>query len=202
MKPGPAIVAAVTLVALSGCTSASDDRPSIRASGEPRFVGPYASEFQRAWSDATTDLQRAILADESITARENGELQDTFVACMAADEVIVTWNDGGGFSLRPTTQGGDPRSANRSVDRCEKSSTGPVSWLYYEVRANPEKQDIYQVMASCLVREGLVDKGYGADDYKRDFEADTLPLDEMDRRFRLCNQDPLGLASRDDGDAE
>ncbi|MBF4575334.1 hypothetical protein [Frondihabitans sp. VKM Ac-2883] len=185
------------LGALAGCVD-STGVPDERLSGEGHatFEGPFAPQFESAWAEATTTLQRKILADGEITARENSEVQDSFVECMAASQVKVSWSEGGGFSLAPLGSSMDPEEANEPVSKCERESTGPISWLYYEVRSNPENQDIFELMAKCLEGAGVVERGYSAADYKREFEADAFRFDETDESFRQCNLDPTGAGSK------
>jgi hypothetical protein len=48
-------------------------------------------------------------------------------------------------------------------------------YFYTKMYTNPQKQDIREVTAACLVRKGVVPAGYTGTDYQRDRSADPKP---------------------------
>lgn len=185
-------VASIGLLCFSGC-SAEQTGPARTADGSPTFRGPWSTAFAEAWSNSNNQLQRRILSDEEISERENQELQDRFVSCMARLGAAVTWDTDGGFHIASHDDADRSSETTESVTRCESETTGPISPLFYQVRSNPDNRDIYELIASCLVSKKLVESTYSARDYQSDFESDTFPFSPTDKAFKECNVDPLGL---------
>lgn len=185
-------VASFGLLCLRGC-SAEPTGPARNADGAPAFRGPWSAAFAEAWSNSSNQLQRTILSDEKISERENQEVQDRFVSCMAGLGATVTWDTDGGFRVAPKDNADPSTETTESVTKCESETTGPISQLFYQVRSNPDNRDIYELIASCLVSKELVESTYSARDYQSDFESDTFPFSPTDEAFKECNVDPLGL---------
>lgn len=185
-------VASIGLLCLSACSMVPPG-PGQSAHGAPTFRGPWSAAFAEAWSNSNNQLQRTILSDEKISERENQEMQDRFVSCMARLGAAVTWDNAGGFHIASKDDADRDEETTESVTRCESETTGPISQLFYQVRSNPDNRDIYELIASCLVSKRLVEASYSARDYQSDFESDTLPFSPTDEAFKECNVDPLGL---------
>jgi hypothetical protein len=181
------LLVAAVIVVLAGCSVPAPRDDPGRAEPAPDFHGPWAESFNEAWKASQTDGQRAILADENVTASENLALQSEFSRCLHSAGVAITRSDEGAFSASPGAPGRDPRSVAQPVSQCEQRSTGLISSLYYQSRSNPDNRDVYELMAACLVREHIVEQGYSAADYRRDFESDSFDGTAAGNQFSVCS---------------
>lgn len=71
-----------------------------------------------------------------------------------------------------------------------------ISVLYYSAKRNPDNRDEHTIIAECLVRVGVRDSGYSAEDYAR--ESDEIDLSGAaggsaagTAAFHSCLVDPL-----------
>ncbi len=195
-----AVGLAVVCALMVSCTAGGPAQSgAARESDGPVFSGPYAAEFASAYADASSEFVRDVLRDEQITDAELAETRERFIACFAGVGYEATdFQPDGAFSLTPPP--GASQSAVSDVhDRCsDQSGESSVGALHAWLRRNPENLDGSTIMAACLVRAGAVDPGYTAEQYRRDWEADTGPMDPDgpgDAAFRLCNADPLDILS-------
>ena len=190
-------LAALLVGSMIGCSGANTtaDRPVSGArmdADTPAFTGPWADLFRSAYAAASTDLQKSILADEKITDQENNELRSAFVSCMAGFDIKIELleND----SLKSESPKGMTDDKYEQISKeCRSKTSGQISGLYFQINRNPENKDEYAIMADCLSRSGLVEKGYGAKDFAADFSSQQFPFDETDQRYRACGLDPLNL---------
>jgi hypothetical protein len=191
------LVVALLVVSLVGCSSPATE-PELKSysgqrdSNAPAFSGPWADLFRSAYSAATTDLQRKILADEKITDQENNEVRTAFVSCMAGFSIQVELQERDSIKSQAPTGMADERYEEISKN-CRAETSSQISGLYFQINRNPENKDEFAIMADCLSRSGLVEKGYSADDYQRDFSRQEFPFDESDPGYRACGLDPLNL---------
>lgn len=191
------LVSALLAVSLIGCSDAGNDakKTGSRAQQDvdvPDFSGPWADLFRSAYSAATTDLQRTILADEKITDQENNEVRTAFVSCMAGFNVQVELQERDSIKSQAPAGMTDEKYEEISKE-CRTETSSQISGLYFQINRNPENKDEFAIMADCLSRSGLVEKGYSAKDYESGFSAQDFPFDETDPRYRACGLDPLNL---------
>ena len=188
---------ALLVISLVGCSGPSGD-PEVRSSSRqldydaPAFSGPWADLFRSAYSAASTDLQRIILADEKITDQENNEVRTAFVSCMAGFSIQVELQERDSIKSQAPAGMSDERYEEISK-KCRAETSSQISGLYFQINRNPENKDEFAIMADCLSRSGLVEKGYSADDYQSAFSQQDFPFDESDPRYRACGLDPLNL---------
>ncbi|WP_159806695.1 hypothetical protein [Cellulomonas citrea] len=160
----------------------------------PAFSGTWAAEFERAYRASTSDLQRQVLRDGRVTDQEMVALQDDFRSCLESQGFTgVTFDDKGGFQFK-ASDASDDTAVNSQVTACQDNSLGQVSTLFYSMQRNPANEDELEIMAACLVRQGLAPAGYSAEDYGRDAPAGAFPFDSGDPRFGICVSNPLAAA--------
>lgn len=202
----------VVLVLLGGCsaggppdvgppsgdaaTSAGPEGAALPDDAEvPAFAGTWAAEFERAYRASTSELQRQVLQDGSVSDQEMLALQDDFRSCLESRGFTgVAFDDDGGFEFR-ASDASDDTTVNAQVTACQENTIGQVDTLFYGMQRNPANEDEFALMASCLVRQGLAPADYSAEDYGRDAPAGTFPFDSGDARFAICVSDPLAAAS-------
>lgn len=207
------VTAALSLSACSGGQTAhSEEPPPIVAAtlGEvpgapasvplpvgadiPAFSGPWAGDFEAAYRTSTSDLQRQVLQDGTISDQEIAALQDALTDVLADRGFTkVAYGAGGTFALKPPP-GMAEGDFQRLLDSCIEAVWGPnggyVYALAFQIQRNPAGEDEAQLMAGCLVRQGLVDAGYTGDDYRRDMENGTAPYDTEGDAFTRCISNP------------
>lgn len=185
-------IVTIALAALVvGCTA--ETAPS---SGSGTFQGPWASEFETAYSATTSDLAKSILVDEVITDAEASEITTVFTSCLTglglSDVQIGTLGEVS-YAYPPNADAATQETLTTQATQCE-TDTGwsPVYPLYVQVRVNPQKVDLSQASADCLVRIGARPAGYSADDLQRDDFADLpAPTAPEYGAWIGCLQDPL-----------
>ncbi len=196
--------AAIIAVAACGCSSvapqARDSATSDTMQQVPEFSGPWAEMFADTYRRATTDQQRAVLRDGEVTEAEHLELSQAFAECLSGFGYIITFGEGGRFALDVQSQTVPDERVQSVVHECTSSTVGDVDALYEEVRRNPGNLDERDIMAACLVREGVVDSRFTADEYARWFNSEdgervpfTVDASVGEATFSECNLDPLGL---------
>lgn len=181
------------LVVLSGCSAGNSDTLSSPTQSAPPMAGPWAPLMQDEYRKATSDMQRRVLADGSITESEVAELKSKFSACMEGKGLKVNYTTAGGFDV---AQAGSQGEAHDAVKECSTTTSGHLVDLYYAMGRNPANQDELTIVSACLVKKGVRPVGYSATDYERDMSRNPPAafLDGADAR--ACLADPLGLATK------
>ena len=77
--------------------------------------------------------------------------------------------------------------------RCTGMYDSTVTQLFNEVRRNPQKLDDAEITVACLRKAGLVGADYTERQWRKDYDADTLPFGDFDQAWTACRLDPLGL---------
>ncbi|NYD67355.1 hypothetical protein [Agromyces atrinae] len=164
----------------------------------PKFSGPFAAEYGDAWEKSGTEFVHGVLVDEQISDQEWAEVAQRMTDCFERNATAFGgYESDGGYSIDPDDSSMSDDDLNALADGCEiESGHRWIGILRGLQRMNPENRDIFTIMAECLVREGAVASGYTAEDYRRDFEADTFPFLEAETGraiYLACNDDPLAL---------
>lgn len=164
----------------------------------PEFAGPFAAEYRDAWEKSGTEFVHGVLVDEQISDQEWAEVAQRMTDCFESNAATFGgYESDGAYSAAPKDRSLPSEEFLETMDDCEvESGHRWIGMLRGLQRMNPENRDIFTIMAECLVREGAVASGYTAEDYKRDFEADTFPFLEAEAGHAIylaCNDDPLAL---------
>lgn len=186
--------AMVLAVTLSGCVSGADSSSptSERDASGTGFSGPWAEEFRTGWNEAVTDLERQILADGVVTEQELIASRETLISCLAAQGVTITFDERGGGETRSDERGVAPEAQGKILEACERETGIYVDFLYWQGKRNPDNLDEFTIVARCLVDRGIVEPGYSAKDYERDFN-DEFPFSDTDMVAGECLSNPLGM---------
>jgi hypothetical protein len=189
------VAALVIVLIVAGCSArvphdgARSSDPS--ASG---FTGSWAQEFADASAQAN-DYQRRILEDGRITASERAEVQARVSACMRDLGHRYTFFDDGGAESEPLPgmPDEDVETVAAHVRRCGREHDGDITYLYNEVRRNPEKRDEAEITVACLRAAGLVGTSYTERRWRAEDDEGVYSFDEWDAGAVNCRLDPLGL---------
>ena len=199
------IVGVASVVALmAGCTAPQSPSESssvnveesgcIITDGVSQFYGPWASDIEQAYSRSDSDAAKKILCSGSITAEHVAELNETMKSCLAGVGITDVSFDAHD-RLKITVPAGFPENLMSSLEWDCEETTGwyPVVSLYTNMRQNPNKGDVDQLIADCLVRVGLVPEGFSGADVDAEFQGGEAFADiNGDPLFGSCWFDPLG----------
>ncbi|NTW40278.1 MAG: hypothetical protein HGA44_10400 [Cellulomonadaceae bacterium] len=198
----PASLGLLALLA-TGCQSSTDNDTGDDAHGVtettvevPDFSGPYAAEFAESYQSAESDFVRRALEDENISDAEYAEMTERFRQCLA--DVGITFKGFDSTGAYSTTLAPNADDTHELVGTCvTESGQDAIGLLRDLISVNPQNLDTATIMAECLVREGVVEPGYGPDDYTTDStgrfaDLEALPAD-LAEAVESCSSDPLGL---------
>jgi hypothetical protein len=178
---------------------APEQQPLSDDAATPSFTSEWALEFTSAYRNSTSDLQRRVLEDETISDQELLALQDDYRGCLEARGFSdISFDRFGGYSLLPP-DGMSDTGAGEVLQECGEATWGPRELtysLYFQIYRNPSHQDEASIVTDCLVREGIVDEGYTSEDYRRDASQATLPFDASDPVAQACFSDPLSAGAQ------
>lgn len=191
----------VSMALLAGCSTSPASQTQTDTGGTavavPDFSGPWADELAEAYTNATSDFERQALSDGIVTDAEYAEMEERYRACLGRKGIGFTGFNADGSHDFQAAKGMTAEAANKVADDCSATSgVNTVGMIRNFMRSNPQHLDMATIMASCLVKKGVVPRGYGADDYSRDAPAYSFPfLDKDAGRTALttCSVDPLGL---------
>lgn len=163
--------------ALTACSGSGDDAkasvdaPTQASEQVPKFEGPYADDFAKYYSEATSEFVRGVLEDGKISDAEYLQMSDAFGECLADQGVEFSGFDAsGGFMVKDAPNGADTMAI---VDECSASSgQDSVGLLYDFMQDNPDNEDPAKLVAECLVEQGVVPADYSPDDYWRDIQGE------------------------------
>ncbi|WP_144710195.1 hypothetical protein [Curtobacterium pusillum] len=144
-------------------------------------------------------FEERILADGSVTPEEVEAAHDRVRRCLADSGLGINYDPDGGFELQ-SLDGKYPDGFFERSDpilrSCEKRADEYVTYLFEETRRNPERRDDAEITVPCLQAAGLVGKDYSEQQWRDDYDADTLPFDSTSDEAVQCRLDPLGLWRR------
>jgi hypothetical protein len=163
------------------------------APGEPAG-DPYRPVVEQAAERATSDLERAVFADYKVTRGEYEEAVARYLRCANGQGVALATIPRAGYYNYTFPQSAE---AERIVNDCVRGTTELIEPIFVAVLTNPNNRDLDDMIAECVVRKGLVSRGYSGADIKEEKRAAIrekreidFPFDEEDDRFAACVADP------------
>jgi hypothetical protein len=168
----------------SGCGTGGD--------GAVTSSDPYRPQAQQALSSATSDFEKAALADLQISRLEYEEAVERYVSCMQGQglDTAAVEEAAGYYSYRTAAGSGDFDAADST---CRVGTVNLVESLYVDKLVNPRKRDVNDAVAACLTDAGLVPRGYTGDMFAVDSEPPAqLPFDVEAAAAGACLSDPFG----------
>jgi hypothetical protein len=190
---GTTLVAVIAATGLVGCAHA-DAAPPVVDPSSFSAAGPWAGEFAESASD-TSPYQRRILSDGTISAQEVADAQSRMSTCMRdVGYDYVTAEDGTSeASPLPGRKAEDAAAINDSKSKCAKEFDSDVTYLFNEVRRNPQKQDEAEITVACLRAARLVDDTYTEREWRTQNDDGNFSFSPWDPAAVQCRLDPLGL---------
>jgi hypothetical protein len=182
-------VVAAALVA--GCSG-----PQGGDTGAELWKAEFAAAAERATSDWEREALESAAESGSISDEDFEYAEQMYLRCMADRGVPTTKQIDpatGYFSY--TSESAEGVDVQAIQQECSGGNGLELRALYFEASGNPDHRDRDELMAECLVNEGVVGKGYSGEDYKRDKELAVPPYDESSQGFVRCYVNPAGGAS-------
>ena len=177
------VAAVAVLLAVGACASCS----SSSSSGEPRFSGVYAKEYEQVYAQAKKEHNKFVLdalSDGKLTEAETQEAADRYVQCMADKGYSTTkFTDGTGDIYHPDQSDDDQWSQKMNKDdgSCNRSSgIDMLSGLWEQMRTNPDKKNSDKDVIACLRRHHVYD----------DSTSDEQILEDKRTAFNWVPRDP------------
>lgn len=138
----------------------------------------WAQEIADAKSEATSDFEKQVFADNKIERDEYLESVQRYVSCLQENglaEAKATDDDAVGL-LSVSLVGGTVQEDKAVVEarvqgateKCRKGTTELIEPLYAEMYTNPQRLDYNTIMVKCLKAIRAVEDSYTVDQYKKD----------------------------------
>jgi hypothetical protein len=141
----------------------------------------WAAEFAEARQNATSDFERAALADDKITAAEYEEAISRYVRCMQEkfgdpDKFSANKSVDGvyTYTLMTTAKTNEVDAAlqDKYDAICVKGTKAFIEYIYVDRLRYPDKGDPNKARVACLKRHKLAPESYTVDQLKVDMEND------------------------------
>ena len=162
----------------------------------PPSVSPEWEETLKSASNGvTSEAAKSVLADGKITLDEARGVRQEFRSCAenaGASDITI---DLDGRVKFDTPYFND--TVNQQVDSCGQTSgfDEVTAWLN-AVRANPDHLDYNKIMATCLVKKGVVNADYSAEQFASDNKDFSFPFTVSQDRGKdavlSCQSNPTG----------
>ena len=204
----PSIILAMCAVAaLAGCGSTDDPPSGVRdpdgsstsaySGPVPSCDGPWAAEVGDAYRSTNDRLAHEALDDCQVSEAEYSALGDAYVSCMAAKGFslqIIGPGEEVSVKIRPgaktDSSGLDPEET-AAMSTCG-SGFDAAAGLRGRMLRNPENLNEDDIVVACLIKAGVVDKGYTVKDFQREREEEKYSYDKESFTVFECGRDPLG----------
>ncbi|QTV79158.1 hypothetical protein [Microbacterium sp. NIBRBAC000506063] len=185
--PAGALLAALAVAALT-LTGCSNPPPTPRS----EVSAYYEAEFEQARQEATTDLEHKILEDDVITRDEYLEAKNLVIECIRSNGLTAELMDMGSGIFQMAVGGSwDEDLVHETMLACESSGFAAIEGLYSDMIQNPEKRNLDDLAAECLLAVGLVDEPFTGRDYERESNTSGFMTRVMgDPEGAKCMQDP------------
>ena len=181
-RPGRLLGSLFTIVVLGSCATAAPDDD------------PYRIRYEEALRAATSDFEKAVLEDGEITRAEYEEAVERYVSCMADAGIEVGLHEQGGYY---TYSSAAAPGFDATHDGCAEGTTLLIAGLYIAQLTNPGAEDYDELIVVCLVRAGVVEADYTAEQFAADATDQTFPFDDSSADFHGCMANPTrDLAAR------
>ncbi len=135
-----------------------------------------------------SDFSRSVFEDSTITEQEFAEAKNIVVECFNLAGLDPTWDEYGYLSIES-----DSATPPKAMAECQFADGG-VMMLYQQMKANPDHLDVMEIRVECLIREGIVEPGYTANDLENAYADESVSMlsERGGAIFDRCVKDPLG----------
>ncbi len=189
------VIAVMLMAVLTACQSTAE-APTVTqsANAEPGSTGggSYASLFEQARQQATSDFEREVLADDQITRAEYEEATQLWVECLAGKGVEVKLQDQGGY-YTAGVPAENSEGFEENSDLCAEGTTAVIEPLYIQILQNPGNEDPTELIVACLIETGLADSSFTVEQWNElssQGQNAQWPFDIEDPRWGACLTNP------------
>ena len=161
--------------------------------GIPDFSGPFAAEYEQAWTESGSNFVKLVIEDERISGREWAELVNRMATCFSGEGATFEgYTPDGGYGAQKNSLSSD--RLNELMGECEKS-TGEawLGYLWFSAPKNPQNAPAEEIITECLIRNGIVGPDYTPEEFVRDNPTLSFPYlrSGTGQKGALeCNADP------------
>lgn len=154
----------------------------------------WADEFAES-SKTASPFEREILRDGVITPSELEDAQMRKRSCMLDGGYVYADHDDGTSEAEPAygRRGKSSDQVHALLAACAQRFDRSVTYLFGEVRRNPDKLDEATIMVACLRESGVVGADYTERQWRADDDDGSWPYADFDPAVIQCRLDPLGL---------
>jgi hypothetical protein len=193
--PVSAVAATAAIVAIAATIIAFPFAPATAPAASPSPAPSslaYADEFEAARAAATSEFEQEILLDGRITRSEMDAAKSAYVGCIrAAGLTARVINTDDGLWNYEVTGSWNEEFVQTTVVECGIGTIDVIEGLYTGMIQNPQKKDVDELTAECLVARGLVTPPFAGGDYARSAlsgQFNRRMMDEADGA--RCLSDP------------
>ncbi len=177
-----ATIVIATLIVATACSGAATDAAAPS--------GPWSGEYRHATSELSSDFERAVFSDGTISASEYRESLDRYITCMVDRGYAIELDEDSGI-FGYLLEGGADSAFDDASGSCRVGNNLLIEPLYVDSYINPTHDDFSKLIAECLVDQGIVDAPFTAADVEAALAGDVLPWPESDPVAQRCLSRPV-----------
>jgi hypothetical protein len=178
----------------AGCAATTTE--TVQSAHRESPSGPWTAEFAAAKAEASR-YEATVLADDTITESELSDSHARMVRCMRDGGFTLTWSEENTYQVEESGGADLTASVDARLEEvrlsCRERWDHNITYLFTEVRRNPEKQDEAKITVDCLRKSGLVGGSYSERKWRAENDTGRFSFDEYGRAAVQCRLDPLGL---------
>ncbi len=135
---------------------------------EAKPADPYRQDVLAAYKIVASDFQRQVLKDGLITRQEYEEAVNRFLDCMKKSGYPMGKVDN--FGIYNYQIEGNSGAEEPFMIQCRKTTIDEIETIFVDKYSNPNKGDIYELIAACFVKKKLAPADYTKEKYRADLE--------------------------------
>ena len=147
----------------------------------PAAEGPWAADIEQARNEwASNEFVQSVLADSAISEAELQDMRQRVLSCLTDKGVTgASFSPSGQLSVpdQPVGSSVSEEQQEEFVHACSIEAGQPIiEALEFNMRVNPDHQDVNELYTQCLIRNKAVEPSFTAQELARARESGT-PLD-------------------------
>jgi hypothetical protein len=163
-------------------------------------TGPWASQIAASKRQASSEFERRVFADNTITRAEYEEAVHRYITCLNGRRVQMSADQQSDGTYQYSAPGPADSARDAAMAACSHGTTELISPLYTGILQNPKHVDPYVAMAACIVKKGKAPAGFTGAQLKdllgrynsmNDIPA-TAPINGKDQTVVACLRPPFG----------
>ena len=144
----------------------------------PAAEGPWAADIEQARNEwASNEFVQSVLADSAISEAELQDMRQRVLSCLTDKGVTgASFSPSGQLSVpdQPVGSSVSEEQQQEFVSICSTDAGQPIiEALEFNMRVNPDHQDINELYTQCLIRNKAVEPSFTAQELARARESGT-----------------------------